>query len=127
MSFDKRWAPHVSRQEGGATRTSSHSTGGGDIASGASSGDFSWTTIFEDEPTCQADFESRYGAGSHKFSLDNHSTFVIVEGPKLFVLATDDCELGAWLLDSKATSFREDPSNKKDIKLSRNETRAKLL
>ena len=80
-----------------------------------------WEGIFPDEPTTKAALETKYGAGSHKFTLNanEHVIAVILEGPMLFLVASADTTLsanepilcfgaGTWLLDSKADAWMQD-------------------
>ena len=78
-----------------------------------------WGDIFAGEPRTKEDVEGKYGAGCHTFAVTNQITGLVVDGPKLFFVATADTEVdvdqpvlcfgaGTWLLDAKASSFMED-------------------
>lgn len=79
----------------------------------------SWDLIFMDEPKTSDAFQQKYGAGAHKFAIDNNVAGIVVEGPKLFMLASAEAEYetdvpilcfgaGVWLLDQKAERFLND-------------------
>ena len=76
-----------------------------------------WSEVFPDEPTTKAQFEEKYQPAS-SFAINNQVTGMLVEGPKLFLMATADVSMdqsepvvcfgaGTWLLDGKATAFDE--------------------
>lgn len=125
--FDAKWAASVSNTsppqqlvESTVESQADHQGAGEDAPLVDSS--FDWGDVFADEPRTKAELESKYGAGCHSFSVSNNVTGMLIEGPKLFVIASADAEIdlqepvicfgaGTWLLDAKATSFQEDPAN----------------
>eukprot|EP00438_Fugacium_kawagutii_P002612 Skav201663 [mRNA] locus=scaffold641:262503:266404:- [translate_table: standard] len=79
---------------------------------------FNWGSVFPDEPTNKADFDQKYPQQACTFALTNSITGIIVEGPKLFLMATADSSYGlsepvilfgagTWLLDGKASAYDE--------------------
>ena len=72
-----------------------------------------------DEPKTSEALNQKYGAGAHKFAIDNNVAGIVVEGPKLFMVTTSEAEYeidvpilcfgaGVWLLDQKAERFVND-------------------
>lgn len=78
-----------------------------------------WEDVFPNEPRTKEEVENKYGAGCHTFPVTNQITGLVVEGPKLFFIASADTDFdtdqpvlcfggGTWLLDAKAQTFMED-------------------
>lgn len=140
QDFDRRWASEVqsgtpsttangstpSRANGSTpsrATTSSESlavTPSGSDDPPAIASDFDWGTVFPEEPKTKTDFEAKY-ASLHTFTVSGNMVGVIVEGPKLFLVASGECSLtvdepilmfgaGVWLLDAKASAFLEECS-----------------
>lgn len=93
--------------------------GDGDEELGDESPPPSWDSIFMDEPKTSEAFHQKYGAGAHKFAIDNNVAGIVAEGPKLFMVASAEAEYetdvpilcfgaGVWLLDQKAERFLND-------------------
>lgn len=120
--FDKQWAVDVSEQpkkeEKATPAPSQPATSPG--TDGEEVKGFDWQEVFPEEPKSKEALESKYGAGAHRFNVtDNNLVMVLVEGPKLFILALAESELdgrepilcygaGTWLLDNKAESLVQD-------------------
>ena len=112
-SFDAKWAePHD-----GATKIAEVKDEPLPKGTGAAAAEgFQWNTAFPGEPTTKADLDTKYGPALHSFAFNSELQGAIYEGPKLFVLASQDGEIsvdqaafmfgaGTWLLDSKAVTF----------------------
>ena len=131
QKFDSQWAAPLaeSPHTPGATAPTVEAnvngaegeTGGEEGEGAGTADDFSWDAVFADEPTTKSAMETKYGAASHKFTLNSNENViaVILEGPKLFLLASGDTTLsnnqpilcfgaGSWLLDSKADSWMQE-------------------
>ena len=110
-SFDAKWAePHA-----GATQTAEVTDAPNGIGEAAAEV-FQWNMAFPGEPTTKADLDTKYGPALHSFAFNSELQCAIYEGPKLFVLASQDGEIsadepafmfgaGTWLLDAKAVTF----------------------
>ena len=110
-SFDAKWAePHA-----GATQTAEVTDAPNGIGEAAAEV-FQWNMAFPGEPTTKADLDTKYGPALHSFASNSELQGAIYEGPKLFVLASQDGEIsadepafmfgaGTWLLDAKAVTF----------------------
>lgn len=113
-SFDSRWAEVPS--EGPTENTCASEPLGGAASAEAAAERFQWNTAFAGEPTTKADLDTKYGPALHSFAFNSELQGAIYEGPKLFLLASQDGEIstdqpafmfgaGTWLLDAKAVTF----------------------
>ncbi len=133
QTFDSKWSSTVPGAQNGRPAAHQASSDAGSqlvtanvedaIQEDSTTTIASWDGIFEGEPTTKEELGSKYGPGCHTFSVSNEVTGIIMEGPKLFFLATGDCTLahespilffgaGTWLLDAKASTFEQDASLK---------------
>ena len=133
QKFDQTWSQVVSSEGGPSSSTPPRPTmgnandggegegehEGGDGDSGEMNG-FDWSSVYVDEPKKKDNFDAKYPTVCHRFSMDDSNlSGVLVEGPKLFVVASGECELdsgtpivsfgaGTWVLDAKAQNFLDD-------------------
>lgn len=85
--------------------------------------EFNWSSVFAGEPESLDDLKQKYSERTEMTGGASYN-FVLVEGPKLFMVATDACHVkagaapiithgaGSWLLGEKADKFQADHPNK---------------
>ena len=115
--FDAKWAATL---EGRESATESQSTEAPPIQTTSTGGSFDWSTVFPGEPTTIEELVRKHGPPCHTFMFSTELQGCVHDGPTLWVQALADGELastkplitfgsGTWLLDAKATTFKQEP------------------
>lgn len=114
--FDRKWARG---DQGGDAEQASSLVVSDEAPSGNQDEQFSWQTIFPEEPSTKSDMESKYGTPAASFAINETLSAFLCEGPRLFLVACGEGEFGTtepiicfgagvWLLEAKADSFLQD-------------------
>lgn len=134
QKFDQTWSRVVAPERGPSSSTPLRPTmavvnddeGEGEGEHGRDDGgshgmdSFDWSSVYADEPKTKDLFDAKYPTVCHRFTMnDSNISGVLVEGPKLFIMASGECECdtdtpivsfgaGTWVLDARAQAFLDD-------------------